>query len=246
MYTIFKKLGLSTKEIDAFLAMLELGPQPISVIAKQIKIPRSTMYLVLERLRKNGLVEEFSRSGIKYASCIEVDQIPQILEIKQNRIGQLIEEIKEITPELQKLENKMKISPMTRLFEGKDAVQKLYESVLTAKEFYAYQNPEKVKKFMPKYYDEIPLKIAKRGIIARELLISNSAAIEYKKKYQSARHRIRLLKSPITFSSDTIITEDRIIMISYGKSNLAAIEIYNQSLTETQKSLFMLAWEASL
>ena len=73
MQQLFACLGLSSKETQTFLKLLELGAQPVSVIAKHVGVPRSTMYFILERLRVIGLVEEFERSGIRYAKSVPVE-----------------------------------------------------------------------------------------------------------------------------------------------------------------------------
>ena len=50
-----QKLGLSDKEASVYLAMLELGPSVVSDIAKKANINRSTVYVVLEFLKKRGI-----------------------------------------------------------------------------------------------------------------------------------------------------------------------------------------------
>ena len=44
------QLGLSEKEADVYLAALELGMAPASVIAKKSRIKRTTVHEILKRL----------------------------------------------------------------------------------------------------------------------------------------------------------------------------------------------------
>lgn len=245
MQKLFQQFGLKRKEKETFLKLLELGAQPVSVIAKQIGIPRSSMYLVIENLRKSQLIEAFERAGIKYVKCIPIKNIPDILKIQERQIKQTLKELNEKIPELEKLENRLSITPKVKFFEGKNAVMKMYEEVLREKEFCAFFNPHLVKKIMPEYHFKIPETLKKNGGKAKELLVNCSEAKEYQNLFNSKNHQIKILDKNTIFPSDTIICQDKIYMISYGEKDLSAIEIFNSSLAQTQRILFDEIWEKS-
>ena len=48
---------------------------------------------------------------------------------------------------------------------------------------------------------------------AKELLVNCKEAVEYKKIYASAKHEIFILPAGVTFSSDTIITKQKIYLV---------------------------------
>lgn len=243
MQQLFKRLGLNNKETQTFLRLLELGAQPVSVIAKHVNIPRTTMYLVLDGLKKANLIEEFERAGTMYVKCIPVKNIIDVLHAKESSIHQTVKIFEEKLPELEVLENKLSITPSVKFFEGKEAVMKMYESVLNEKKIYTFFNPDLVKRLMPEYYLKVPEAIVSNHIQARELLMNCNTAHEYKKSFKSKNHQIKILPKNVQFASDTIICPDKIYMISYGEKTLSATEIYNQSLAETQIVLFKQLWE---
>ena len=88
MKNIFQSLGADEKETHVFLRMLELGAQPVSVMAKFVGVPRSSMYVILERLKRLNLLQEFERSGIKYVRCIPVNELEDLLKMKERSIQQ--------------------------------------------------------------------------------------------------------------------------------------------------------------
>ncbi len=242
MKDLFRNLGLNDKQSDTFLKLLELGAQPASIIAKRLHMPRSSVYLVLDELKDFGLVEEFERAAIKYFKAISAGTISNILKVQERKLEQTKDLLLEYLPELEKLENRLSITPKVKFFEGKNAVAKVYEEVLQEKEFYAFFNPSLTKKYMPEYHFKIPETLKSTGGKAKELLVNCKEADEYKKLYNSKKHQIKILAKPHAFESDTIICSDKIYMISYGDSDVCATEIYNKSLTQTQRVIFREVW----
>lgn len=240
---LFERLGLTAKETSTFLTLLELGAQPVSVIAKHVGVPRSTMYLILESLKKAQLITEFKRSGIRYSKAISVREISDILEMKKRSIGQTEMLLKAHFLELESLESKLSITPHIKFFEGKEAVLLMYEAFLREKTFVAFFNPDLVKKLTPEYHYRIPESIKKKGQKVRELLINSKEAHYYKQQYETKLHQVKILPKTVRFESDTIICPEKIYMISYGEKDLSAIEIYNASLAATQKAFFDELWK---
>ena len=243
MKDLIKKIGANDKESETFLKLLELGAQPVSVIAKHMGVPRSSMYLVLDNLKKIRLVEEFDRCGIKYVKCIEPRAIFDVLKSRQRNVEHVMELLDERLPELEKLSNKLSITPKVNFFEGKEDVMRMYESVLKEKEFCAFFNPYSVKTVMPEYHDVIPQLLKRNGGRARELLVDCVEAKEYKKKYYSEKHQINILPKRMQFASDIIVCKDRIYMTSYGEDQVSAVVVFNNSLAEAQQVIFDEMWD---
>ena len=244
MKNLFKSLGATDKETQAFLKMLQLGSQPISVIAKYVGVPRSSMYAILERLKKLHLTEEFKKNGITYIKCISVKTIADVLHSKERQIENALQIFEEKLPELENLENKLTITPRVKFFEGQEETMKIYEEVLREKEFYAVFNPKIVKRMMPEYVYQVAEILRKNNGKAKELVVKSAEADEYKKRFESDFHQIKILPEKTQFQSDTIICSDKIYMVSYGKNEVCATEIINPHLAQTQRALFELLWES--
>jgi sugar-specific transcriptional regulator TrmB len=242
MKTLFDQLGLKPKERETFLRLLELGAQPVSIIAKHMNIPRPSMYLILESLAKKGLVEEFIRDKVKYAKCIPVNNMPSIIDARKKALDTTAALLETMLPELEGLENKLSITPKVRFLEGKDGVRRMYEQILKESEFWACFNPEVVKEIMPEYHHKIPQRLRENGGKAKELLVDSAEAREYKKSYENSHHEIKILPKGTEFPSDIILCADKMYMIAFGEKQISATEIISPSLVETQKALFELVW----
>ena len=70
---------------------------------------------------------------------------------------------------------------------------------------------------MQGYFHKIPLAIRANGGSAKELLIDCKEAEEYRSLYKSNRHEIEILPVTVNFSSDTIITDQKIFLVGYSK-----------------------------
>ncbi len=243
MKNIFQSLGADEKETHVFLRMLELGAQPVSVMAKFVGVPRSSMYVILERLKRLNLLQEFERSGIKYVRCIPVNELEDLLKMKERSIQQSLHILQEKAEELKKAENRLSLTPKVKFYEGKKEVMKLYEQVLKEKRFYALFNPQKVKVMMPEYHDKIPETIKAGRLRTKEFVVYGPEAKAYKKRYNSRSHQIKILPKERQFEADTIITAEKIYMIAYGEKEVSGVEIINPWLAEAQQVIFEALWE---
>ncbi len=241
--SIFQTLGLRDKEIQAFLKMLPLGSQAVSVMAKYVGIPRSSMYEMLARLKRLGVIDEWERSGVTYVKCVPAASLPDLLKTRGRQIEQALTTIKTELPKLEQLENKLSITPKVKFYEGKREVMKVYEAVIKEKQFYASFNPKLVKHRMPEYYLKLGEELRKNGGRAKELVVDCKEGHTYQKHFASKLHHIKILPSHVRFPSDTIIGEHTIFMIAYGENEVCATEIVNPSLAQTQRALFELVWE---
>ena len=243
MRELFKNLGADEKEAETFLKLLELGAQPVSVIARYMSVPRSTMYLILESLKKIGLVEEFDRSGMKYFKCIPVKDIADLLKAKESKIRHTLAIFEDSLPQLSSLENKLSVTPKVKFFEGKDAVMKMYEEVLKEKGFYCYFNPQVDNPVMKIYFDKVENSIKENKLNIKEFVVDCEKGREYAEKCVTDSHFIKILPKEMKFDSDNIICDDKIYMVSYGEKDVSAVKIFSESLVKTQRVLFEKLWE---
>lgn len=243
MEEFLSALGAKPKEVTAFKNLIELGAQPVSILAKRLGLPRSSTYLIMDKLRELGLIEEFERGGIKYVKCISPEEIHGLLMAKKRSIDQLQNMYEEVLPQLNTLANRLSITPLIKYFEGKDAVMSMYEEVLQGQSFDAIFNPDVLKRMMPEYHYVIPTVAKSPRVHLRELLVAGEEARIYKKKFECANHKIFILPDNMEFSSDTIITENEIYMVAYGEEDISGIEIRNPILAHSQKVLFESLWE---
>lgn len=240
--SIFKQFNLDKKETEAFLELVRIGASPVSKWALHSKIKRTSMYLILEKLLKTGLVSTFVHSNVQHVQPISVAKIAILLDQRQKEIEAAKSILGTQLSELTALEKVSAITPKVKFYEGRLRVEAMYEEVLKEKAFCAFFHPGRVKEMMLEFYHKIPLSIRDNRGSAKEILVNCKEAEEYKKLYESDKHEIVILPKGVNFSSDSIITKDKIFLVGYGKDTIVGTEIWNSELAKTQITLFELLW----
>jgi len=218
--SIFKQFNLNEKEIEAFLELIKIGASPVSKWAHHAKIKRTSMYVILAVSKIITLLDQRQRE-IEASKSILGTQLPELLA----------------------LEKVTSITPKVKFYEGSLKVEAMYDEVLKEKSFCAFFHPERVKSMMPNYYHKIALTLKSNGGTAKEILVNCQDAQDYKRLYLSDKHEIAILPKGVTFSSDTIITKDKIFLVGYSKDTIVGTEIWNSELAQTQLTLFELLWD---
>lgn len=244
MKKLFENFGLDEKEEKIFLELVRLGASPISVWAKHANTKRSTMYVYLKKFVDLGLVETFERKNVLYAKAIPVSALDGIIRNNIEELQSARAVLKTSLPKLKSLEKNSPITPKVRFYEGAAKVEIAYSHILNERSFRAYFNPKRVLEMMPTYYYKIPEMVKKNQSSAFELLVDCKEALEYQKKYQSKKHQIKIFSADILFSSDTIITDDKIFLFGYSDEDVVATEIWNTELAQTQSILFDIVWRS--
>lgn len=243
MEELFERLGLNKKEAAAFLELVRLGACPISRWAKHAGINRSSMYVILDRLKEEKLVSEFIHRGVRHVQAVPVSELALILRDRQQQLADTQHILELRLPDLAKLQKTRSLTPKISFYEGIARVEQMYEEVLKETAFTAFFHPSRVKKFSPTYFHKIPRTLRAHGGRAKELLIRCKEADEYIKLYQSKRHEIKRLPPGITFFSDTIVSREKMYLVGYGKRDVVGTKIWNEELAKTQKAIFDLIWK---
>lgn len=240
MREVFQTLWVDAAWQNLYMKLLELWPQSISVLAKSLNMPRSSMYVVVDRLKQTWIINEFQKYSIKYISAIEPKDIENILLKKQSRIDHSINVLHNNLDNLNLLQSETSFKPIIHFFEWYDEVKNLYAKVLSYRNFDAILSSGPVQKNYP-YIAEA---IEDQDIHVREFVTFWDEWRKYLKEYHSDMHQIKILPKLYKFHSDTIITEDSLFMISYDKT-ISWFQIISKSLVATQRILFNNLWQTS-
>ena len=114
---VLRNLGFSEKEAKIYLALLEMGTGTAMTISKKADIKRPTTYLILEELKKKGLVSEIPEQKHVFAA-----ENPEVL---QKNLKQNLANLGELLPIFKAKFNRGE-KPKIKYYEGKDNLYKLY------------------------------------------------------------------------------------------------------------------------
>ncbi|MBI4054380.1 MAG: hypothetical protein HY397_03575, partial [Candidatus Doudnabacteria bacterium] len=120
---ILLELGLKEKEAKVYLACLSLGPTSVAKIARIAEIKRPSVYPVMERLKKVGLLAEEIKGFKTLYQAEPPAKLELILEERRAKF-------KNALPDFSKLYNLQGRHDLIRRYDGLQAVKMVYEDLL--------------------------------------------------------------------------------------------------------------------
>lgn len=237
-----KLLGLNELDVKVYLALLELGESLASDIAKKSNIPRTSIYDILERLEKEGLVSFIVKDYKKYFFSADPKTIIETLDYKKNKI-------KEILPELEKIKKKPKLEVVkSEVYEGMKGLQTILNMVLDEKEMFVLgasrKSSDVLPYFLPQWMKQRIKKKIKVNIIYNDTLeIRKSVKDNSKYLGTSQGWNAKFLSVDNHTPLMTIVFGNKTALIMWRKDNPSAILMTNSEVAETYKGYIMNLWK---
>lgn len=123
--------GLSDKESLVFLAMLELGPASVQDIAKKAGVNRATTYVMIESLKRRGLMSTFEKGKKTMFVAENPEHLKKLAEVEMRAAQEKEDRLKSALPQFLALfHSAQSEKPVVRYFEGEDGVRTCREVIM--------------------------------------------------------------------------------------------------------------------
>lgn len=232
-------IGLTKGEAKVYFALNELGSSTVGPIVKKSRVAYSNIYDILNRLIEKGIVSFIIKNKTKYFQASSPYNLIQYLDKKQEEIVREKENLKNLIPNLEKLQESI-FKQEAEIFLGKKGLRTAYEKLCkdTIKKdeilfFYIYDDKYAEESNM--FYNSIvdlSSKIKNRGI----------CNLEYKKSWfvKKSKHlNIKFSELPLPGNID--IVKDKILLVSWDK-DIFSILITSESLANNLRKYFNEMW----
>lgn len=248
---VLADIGFSQKEVAVYSSLVELGPQPVSIIARKSKLNRSTTYVVLESLLKRGVISKFTRSDIQHFAATNPESLLDYIKRTKQELDRHYQEIEDILPHIKSLANPYALKPRVRYFEGTEGVKQTMEDTLTSKgPILCYSALDKWLSGPLSSYirDYGKRRICDKKIQLKSLVYDTATARKYlAKEYPKKLSRMRFIPNDLAIVDNEInIYDDKVSIVSLAPEEMFGIIIEGKSIADTQKQIFELAWRAAL
>ena len=235
---VLKESGLSEKQSQVYLALLELGTATVNPVATKAGIKRPTTYLILDELQAKGLVSTVPRAKKALYTAESPEKIVSDLSKKQ-------ELMKRFMPNMLALYNAKIDKPQVLLFEGVDAVRATYDKILKAKEVAWFSTIKDVLSMYPEFPKKLNQHAMTGAIKVRELLTRSQADFDYVKTLQHGEHfQQRFVQGTEGFLTDNGLYDGKVVFF-YFQPYISAIQISSQAIYQSMKNLYEFAWNAA-
>lgn len=240
-----KLLDLAEKEIDTYLAILNLGRATITDISRKTGIKRTSIYEYIENLSKKDLIyKTINKKRIFY--CVEnPSKITNILDNQKKEIENKKVKIARVIPELMSMYSISFNKPNISFYEGRDGLKITYQQIFnTHKNIYSIFSPEsffKLFSFEENY--ELLMTLYNNGGTLYSLVektanpIRELAHVDFKKFIKSKE-----LPEEFKYETDLLVTDDTVVLISF--KNSIGIIIKDKAIAQLQKNFINLIWKS--
>lgn len=232
-------LGLTDKEARVYLALLEFGSQPASVIAKKTAFPKATVLFLFDNLFKKGYIQRSQKGRILYFYADPKD----LENEKRKEINSQSSTLEETLPLLHEFKNPFTSPPKLLFYEGIEGCKKAYSLLLESKtdiyEFAAHNDLIKMgEDFMKHFIKER----SKRKIFLYGITKASDLHSYFREKDKTQQRELKLFNSKIgDLYSSIDIFENKVLLLNLYQDAFAIL-IENKEVAETLKTIHHLAW----
>lgn len=233
------EIGLSEKESQLYLALLQVDSESIQDLAKRTGINRTTVYPVLETLEKKGLVSEIQIGKKVEYMAAPPERLETFVERQKVVLEERSERLKDIIPQIKSIQRESGEKPVVKFFNGREGAISAYE------EFFSIKN-ENVKEgyflfnqdILKEVFTEEERQRFRDIRIGKEVYpntIYNKQGGDGVFKTEGNRFRMDETKYPIKI--DMTVIGDSLIVTTLGKE-IVSLVIKSIDIADTFKSLF--------
>ena len=234
-----EELGFNPKEVEVYLALLEFGTQPASVIAKKTKIPRPTVLFLFENLLKKAYIRKTQRGRTQYFYADPAD----LETAKTQELQKAKATLEEALPLLKEFKNPFTSQPKVTFFEGLDGCRRAYSLLLdSSTEVLEFAPHDDLLKMGHDFMENFMAERTRRKVFIKPICPRNKTHIHYKKLDKKQQRKIKMFdpKQGRIYSSITIF-EDKVLLLNLHQDAFAIL-IQNKEVAETLKTLHSMIW----
>lgn len=246
-------LGLGQKEVRIYLVLLKHGSLTTLKLSRLTKLPRTSVYRLLERLKNIGVVEEVIDQKKTKAKAVDIDRLKILLQQKELEVEQLKNLFPQVASFLSKYQMIHQEETKVLFYRGREGVRQMAWNVLSLKDKfqgYTYRRFEEI--VGEDFCREWGIEFLKRGLFGRDVYsdeyLKSKKAIKTsvleklfagKKCWQSRYIPAKILN--IDHQLD--IYNDVVSFYNWHKGEIFGVEIYNEKIAKLQKQIFEIIWK---
>lgn len=232
---ILVNAGLTFRESEAYLALLELKESLVSELSKKTKENRTHLYDTLNSLIKKGLASYVIKNGKKYFRPSSPEKIIDYLREKEKFIEEKL-------PELNKLYKPKIKAPVVEVFEGKEGIKTVLRDVLKEnKEWLCLGSTGKSKEVIPFFLEQLHKQRVKQKLELKVIYNDDKFGKERGKEVEKQKYA-EVKYMPKTSPTTTYIYGEKIIIIVWEKEKLVAVMINDKDIADSYRSYFNGLW----
>ena len=235
MEKLLLSLGFTTKEANAYLALIELGTQPAANVAKKTSIPKSTTLFVLENLTKRGYVQKSKRGITQYFYADPSD----LVQAKHTQHQAEQQALTEVVPLLEEFRTPFSSQPKVTFHEGVKGCRQVYLKLLDSQEeileFGIHKDLEE--RLGKKFMDDFIVERCNRNIPLRAISSRNAIDLALHQQDHRQQREQKFLPDGADTYSSIAIWEHNVLLLNLHRDSFGIL-IQNEEFSRTLRTIF--------
>lgn len=246
-----EEFGLSNTEAEIYLLLVSKQPKTILEIARDLNLPRTSVYDNAVKLTEKGLVQKIVTFKSQKLKAYPLTILRESLNKEKEHIEQLQDKLATLEANMAQATT-APVNTEVRYFYGQKGFQQMMWNSLRSKEHVGYSQFGRVEVVGEAFSKRHAAEVLTRGI--KDRVISNpevvkkyvagddvsDAVSEARRQYQS----IRTIPADKLYVSGDITIYGNVFAVAYWKQGeVVGVEIENPELVKTQRSIFELLWQ---
>lgn len=233
-----KSIGLQDKEARIYMSLLKFGHATVGNIADEAGIKRPTTYVILDELRKKGLVLKIPHAKKVMFQAKTPDEFFDQTVANVNQFEKILPKLRSMNPSKKAIK--------TLYFEGIDGVKEaIAYNINSLKDktligFWA--KADNITEPMKELYLKNVQALKKRNVTVKGITPADESVEIYKKEYSLENYHIKTLPKDKYAPDVSIEIADEFVRI-VDPIELKAIVIENPRLTDALRQIFKLVEE---
>lgn len=247
--TYFAKLGLEPEIADLYLTLHTYGPQTITALARHSGIERTRVYRLLDSLTSSNLIETESHYKRTIIRAAPISNLQILLSQREHELHMLQKEFEHLRGTL--MQETTIESPVTRVqfYQGHEGIKQMFwnqtkghsEQLTILHETIQTRSSLTFFERWVRRCNEQNLRF--RGLISDHFLQDLQS---WYRKHGSERLKnweSRYIAPKIFPISHSTVTYDNVIAYyNWKDGDLFGIEVYNQEIADTHRTIFEMLW----
>ena len=247
LLTQLQAFGLNPTEAAIYLHLISKQPRTILDIARDLNLPRTSVYDNALKLAEKGLVHKIVTFKSQKLKAYPITILEELVEKEKARIDELQGKLSTLKTHLTHA-LAAPTNTEVRYFYGAKGFQQMMWNALKAKNgIIGYSQFGRVEVVGQRFLDKMHDETTSRGIVDR--VITNPEMLEristdHEKQRRALYQQTRVMDaSRLYISGDTTIYNDTFALAYWKQGEVVGIEIDNPEFVKTQTTIFEEMWK---
>jgi sugar-specific transcriptional regulator TrmB len=249
-----QKFGLSDKQAEIYLLLIEQGELRIKELVEVTRIPRSSVYESLKGLQALGLIEKMVEENFALIRPYPLSSIKHNLQDQIQELQSLTTEIETLDKSLQTYKNANQDSSTNiRYYKGRSGARQILWNTFKAKGvLYVYSEWGRGQYVGMEFYRKFVRESQERRVSERVITNSSARVLDSIRTYvgsdisRAKIERIRALsEDQITFKGDTFMYNNIYAQVYLKDKQITGFEIESQQFVDAQRAIFDILWDSA-